>query len=423
MKRFFVILLFISSVPSFALEPKKDSTDRRSYSNELGFFQKAERELNDPRFMFHDDKIDMDMGIGGTVGVKGAYTFAGSVYSASFQPAMINIPAYSNSFQVTPQSCELHAKARAKLFGHKIIAFVKFQGENTDKFYVKLDQAYISVDGFSAGLIPSFFNDLESGVRADAMSNQQSDVTHPLIGYTFRKNGWEGAISAELADIDMSKFIDLGIESNYQPMPDFVIHGKKRWDKGHVQLGAVFRNLTYWKSEKTEEEFLSKSGNGHAFGWGLSLSGNYLPSKSLKLSYALIGGAGISKYADILAPAQIDVGIKYIQDKEYTMSGVPLVSASLMAQYWWRENLSSSFVLQYARTFMDSFIIADEMDRSNLLGLANIYWYMSDFAYVGLQYMYGRRSVYEIPDYLEHVAQKSTVGNAHRVTAVLKFMF
>jgi len=431
MKRILSLFLLFAALPSFALEPKKDSLDRRVYTDELGFFQKAERELNDPRFMFHDDAIDMDLGIGGTVGVKGTYTFAGSMYADAFKPAMINIPPYSNSFMVSPQSCELHAKARAKLFGHKIIAFVKFKGSSTNGFSVSMDQAYISFDGFSAGLVPSFFNDLESGVRTDAVNNPQSDVTNPLVGYTYRKNNWEAAISAEKAYISMDEsFSKLGIYSNYQPMPDFVIHGKRRWNKGHVQLGAVFRNLTYLKTPLEDPTHDYPKGDGHTFGWGLSLSGNYVPFKALKFSCSLVGGQGISKYIDIFEPTGMDIAVvdvKSIEDssaKEYTMKGVPMISASLMAQYWWMENLSSSFVLQYGHCFQNSFITnIDDLDKNLALALANIYWYMSDFAYVGLQYSFGYRDVNAIFPEMEGAEAPSNKGAAHRLSAVLKFMF
>jgi len=431
MKRILSLFLLFAALPSFALVPKKDSLDRRVYTDELGFFQKAERELNDPRFMFHDDKIDMDLGIGGTVGVKGTYTFAGSLYADGFKPAMINIPSYSNSFMVSPQSCELHVKARAKLFGHKIIAFVKFKGASTNGFSVSMDQAYISFDGFSAGLVPSFFNDLESGVRTDAVSNPQSDVTNPLIGYTYKKNNWEAAISAEKAYVSMDDaFSKLGVYSNYQPMPDFVLHGKRRWEKGHVQLGAVFRNLTYLKTPQKEHPAVDTKGNGHIFGWGLSLSGNYVPFKALKLSCALVGGQGISKYIDIFEPTGMDIAVTNVKDvKEtgeqvYTMKAVPMISASVMAQYWWMENLSSSFVLQYGHCFQNSFITdVDDLDKNLALALANIYWYMSDFAYVGLQYSFGFRNVNAIfPEY-EGSPMPSNKSGAHRISAVLKFMF
>ena len=409
--------LFLSALTLYSMEPQRDTINHRKFTDELGFFQKAERELSDPRFMFHDDKFGMDLGIGGTVGIMGSYTYAGAIQASSFAPAKIDVPSdFSNSFMANLSECELHAKARMSIKNHKIVAFLKIRGDQTK---VAVNQAYISLDGFSAGLIPTFFSDLEAGVHMEGCCAPQADLGHPLFGYTLKKNGWEFAVAAEEAAFSMDSYQFAGIGSNYQPMPDMTLHIKTRWKWGHVQLGAIFRNLTYWA--RPEGTLIAAEGkNGHCPGWGLALSGNIKPSEKLKLSYFLEGGRGIAKYMSIFSPLNLEVALsKEEQDGYSVLETVPLLSGSLMAQYNWTDFLTSSAVLQYAKCFSLSDASVSDNVSHLIMGAVNIFWNIGDFADLGLEYMYGRRNEYA--DY--SLTPGQPYGNAHNFSIFMKYMF
>ena len=409
--------LFLSALTLHAMEPVRDTIDHRKFSDELGFFQKAERELNDPRFMFHEDDFGMDLGIGGTVGVMGSYTYEGAVLSSYFAPANIDVPSdFSNSFLAKLSGCELHAKARMSIKNHKIVAFLKVSGDATK---IAVEQAYISLDGFSAGLIPTFFSDLEAGVHMEGCCAPQADLRHPLFGYTLKKNGWEFAVSAEEASVNVDSYEFVGTGSNYQPVPDIALHVKTHWNWGHVQLGAIFRDLTYWA--RPDGTVISSEGkNGHCFGWGLALSGNIKPSEKLKFSYVFEGGSGISKYMHIFSPLDLEMGLcKYQEDGYSVLKPIPLFSGALMAQYSWNKYLTSSAVLQYAKRFELDGVSADDSVSHLILGAVNLFWNIGDFADLGIEYMYGRRNEY--PD--SSLSPWQPYGNAHNLSVVMKYMF
>lgn len=412
--------MLLLSLPAAGKLTVRDTIDHRIYTRELGFYQKAERELSDPRFMLHDDANDVDFGIGGTVGAQASYTVHGALASYKFSPAKIDVPTYSsNAFMANPFNCELHAKVRAKLFGHKIISFIKIKTD--DDLKISLGQAYISFDGFSIGIIPSFFSDLEAGVKSGGTVVPQPDKSQPLIGYTFRWKQFEAALSLEKAAFQLDAYKIKGVASNFQPMPDIAGHFKHYWDKGHVQLGVVVRNLSYWARDEETAQTGADGINAYTLGIGGSLSGNFKLSDRLKFSYVLAGGKGIARYLDIFSPLNIEVGLtNRVTSEGYAiLDAQPIFNSSLMAQFWWTDFLSSSVILQYAHAFdMPGFTPSDSA-RNICFATANLFWYLNDSAYAGIEYMFGSRSEYAN---LSKCPSKP-FGLAHRFALVLAYQF
>lgn len=69
----FVLLSAGTAKASTNVTAVKDSTINRSireYVEEVGFYQKANRDLGDPRFMFSDSKGNVDFGINAILGSK-----------------------------------------------------------------------------------------------------------------------------------------------------------------------------------------------------------------------------------------------------------------------------------------------------------------------------------------------------------------
>lgn len=401
--------------------PAQDSTRKaaiREYVEEIGFYQKANRDLGDPRFMLSDSKGKIDFGIGGTCKVTTFYGFGGEAPEMSFRPSAISIPTDpSPGYNMSMSGTEVHFKAKTDIGGHKLGAFIKI-GSNHKK-EISLSKAYISYDNFSIGLIPSFFMDLEVGVMTTGLGfSSQVDVTHPLIGYTFRPNSkWSIATAIEWPEVNLSGYdASVGIATTYQPVPDFAAHVKYRFNKGHIQLGAVARYLTYWTymyPVSSDADGL----NGHEFGFGVSLSGNYKPTSKLKLSWELSAGRGYANYLSNLSDLSLDLGINAIFGSKYpTMSALPATSDQIAAQYDFSKKFSSSIIIGYSHCGKGDRVVKYDNFRESYSAIANFFWNIDEYSYLGVEYLFGTRKIYANegePDF----------GRAHRLALVMAYCF
>ena len=428
MKKSFFLILACVCVLTAQARVKRDTTsvDIREYTNEPGYFQKANRDLNDPRFMFHDDKTNFDFGVGGTVEAACYYGFNGALPSSAFTPDVIAVPTdRSNMFGTKIGGSELHAKARVYWKNHKVTGYIKFGGDSNNK--IELKEAYISFDGFSIGKIPSFFTDLEFGVMGRMTVSTQSDVSQPLVGYTYRhKKGWEVAVAIERANLRMEDYSIDNVNWSYQTMPDITAHVKYRWDKGHVQLGGVLRRMTYcaydsiWAKSLDRPILASDGKNMHVWGYGVSLSGNYKPTKGLTLSAIVNGGKGIAKYTDYCSDLNLDLGYSNKEDGNYqVMEALPLASAAFSAQYEWQKKFSTAVQFGYARCFQKETTPYVDAFKSCTFASANVFYYIKDWAFIGLEYLYGKRTEYADPK----VPKPRHYGHSNRVVLVGAFMF
>lgn len=426
-KIFLSVLLFAAALPALAEVRDTMHVNIREYNNELGFYQKANRDLGDPRFMFYDDKTHIEFGVGGTVRVTPYVSFAGETsQGAPFLSGTIEIPTnMASSFGTVLSGTEVHFKARSYLGKHKIIAYLQM-GARMDGS-VGLNQAYISFNGLSAGLIPSFFMDLEVGSMTIGLCpDVQVDKSHPLIGYThpFGKN-WSAGLAVEHPGLDVSAFSfvksgkNYGIDREYQPAPDISAHVKYRWENGHVQIGGLFRNMVY-SAYKDPDDPVETWLPRYRFGYGVSLSGNYKPVKDLKLSFQAVYGAGISNYISHLAASDLELYLAGYDAEGYSnMAPIPLAAGMLSTQYNFGK-CSVSLVGEYNRLaklrFGGQATSADGYKESFAI-LGNFFWNITNYAYIGIEYNFGMRFRYSA------LGTTHTSGMANRFSAVLAYCF
>lgn len=413
---------FILSTAGTAQVKDSVRTNIREYNDELGFYQRANRDQGDPRFMFYDEKAGLDFGIGGTAKVTSYYGFLGTTGltdGSSFHSDAVTIPTDNTStFGNSIAASEIHAKARAYWHGHKMIAFLKVGGKQDGT--AKFKQAYISLDGLSLGLIPSFFMDMEAGVMTTGMGpDSQVDHATSLVGYTHRfGDHWSLAAAAEEASLNLDHYETyVGVATDFQPLPDVTTRLKYRWDRGHLQLAAVARDLTYW-AIPTKVVHFNQGENRHCFGYGLSFSGNFKPVEPLKISWQVVGGRGIASYISDFASIKSDVGLRGTTKNDLSLMGaIPVASGMVAAQYNWGDRFSSSAIISRSRCFEAEDVHNYEIIKGTWTATANFFWNLSDYAYFGIEYIFGYRE--NIP----LLGVNGHNGHANRVGAVLAFLF
>lgn len=394
------------------------NTNIREYKDELGFFQRANRDPGDPRFMFYDSEGKVDFGIGGTANISAGLGFDGAVGTMKFRPSLITVPSdYTTSFGTKISSSEVHFKARSRIKGHKITAYIKLSGN--DNNIVELSQAYISFDGLSIGKIPSFFMDLEVGPMTTGIGiTNQVDNTHPLFGYTLRLGEkWTIAAAAEMPSLNLDHYGEKpgSVGTNYQPAPDIALHGKFRWKNGHLQAGAVLRNLAYW-SISPNPKFNTDGVNQYLVGYGFSFSGNYRPIERLKLSWEAVYGKGIAEYLPDFSKVNMSVGLNdRKEDGLAKMSTIPVFGAFAAVQYNWSQSFSSSLLAGYSRCYQQDGVQYYDNFKSSFHTTVNFFWNISDFAYAGIEYLFGHKATYA------NVPGIDNTGHASRF--VLQFVY
>lgn len=431
MKKTFLILAVLTLVSAQAASAKislRDTvshhTDIRDYNDELGFFQKANRDQGDPRFMFADEGGNYEFGIGGKVTISEFIGFSGELndFNLKFLSSNIAIPTDETNYFATKAACTLNFKARAKVGKRKLLAFLCLKGHSMKD--ISIDQAYISYGGLSFGMIPSFFMDLEVGPMTSGLGpDSPVDFTHTLLGYKHKfSDHWTAAFAMENAALDVDHYgTTYRIWSNFQPMPDLTGNVKYKGDKGHIQLGLLFRYMAYWSLDK-EKQYNYEGWCGHCPGYGISLSANLKPADWLKLSAQFVYGRGIADYLPNIADSYLNVGIYDKKHDQYNMlKAIPVCDGVVAAQINWSKNLSSSLLAGYTHRFNAEGVTAYDSFRTSHYIIGNVFYYIKDFAYAGLEFIHGDKTIdpIGIPD----SDIDFTHGHASRLALSVAFLF
>lgn len=429
MKKFLLLFLSCSVFAVMQAQSFKEYKEGISdYNPELGYFQKAHTDLGDPRFMFTDNTGNFTFGVGATVHLTGYFDFLGSIDDYTFKPCMIHVPTYTtNHLGLTMSNTEFHIKAKSYLGKHKLIAYVQVNNKAKEwsNNEIRLQQAYISWNNFSVGRTYSFFMDLEAGPMTVDMQGPNAQVgrTHCLVGYTLPINDkWTFAVAAEEPSFNVLNTQQYGVGTDFQPAPDVAMHIKYKGKIGHVQLGGLARCLAYYSTIYNGVTFESGQGleNVKTFydpGFGVSLSGKINATSWLSLSAQITGGTGISAYINDLDDMNINFGLINPTLGQYLkMNAVPSEGGYASAEIRWNEELRSSLIYGFTHVNKPTNMILYENLKSSQYFAANLFWYYSQYFFIGVEYLHGYKTIYAAEGELDH-------AHANRIDATVTYRF
>lgn len=398
----------------------QDKTNNTEYNPEIGYFQKAYTDLGDPEFMYGNEKFTM--GLGGTVRASAFFDLHGSPdgSAAKFSASKLSVPTdNANKFGMSASSSELHLKARSHIGKHTIIAFIKALGNDNDD--VKLNQAYVSIDGLTIGKVYSFFMDLEAGAKTVDLLGPNTQIANiqPLIGYTLPLGKhWTFGVSAEKPEVKAEERPEWGVELDNQSMPDFVLKAKYKWNTGSIQVSGLVRNMSFWKHERGT--VLANEGETrHTLGWGAALSGTFRPTKSIQISFQDYYGKGISRYINDISSLQLDMGVTSFNASTglcEEMEPIPIHGGYIACSCKWTKSLSSNFLWGYLNVkHPDGMNISDNLKLSTY-GAANLFYTVNKYCSIGLEYTGGIRKNYKEAD-------EDDTGEGNRINTTFIFQF
>ena len=393
------------------------------YTEEEGFFRMAYRDASDPTFMFTDRRGDFSFGVGGTVRAGAFYDIGGSIDDCKFNTSKIPVPTdRKNHFGYTLDNSNVYLKARGKARGVKIAAFLQLTSSADN---IVLYQAYVSLGRFSLGKTHSFFVDLESGVRTIDLRgpNTQVDCTHPLIGYSQSfGTHWSMGVALEQPTEITSDFADVvNVSAEYNRLPDVAARVKWRGQRGHVQLGGIVRELSYWASNEGFSN-ATKGKSFYKYGYGLALSGSVRPSERLTISGQFVAGRGIATYIQDLSGLYADMQVN-VESYQRALGGMgyarlepaPATGGYLGAGYRFAPRIEASAVVGYCHLRCDKDMDMATDFHSSLYATVNLVYFISDNCMAGIEYANGRREAY--------VVQGDDAGVAGRLNACFVYRF
>ena len=211
------------------------------------------------------------------------------------------------------------------------------------------------------------------------------------------------------------------IEEEFQNIPDFVIHGKYKGDIGHVQVGAIFRYLSYYNYN----DITGEGNTERRFGWGASASGSLFIAKKCIFSGQFFIGKGIASYVNDLAAAQVDlVKMVYLPTGEASMETAPMTGFYVSLQALWSARLSSSFIYGYTHLFQYEnykYGMGDRFLKSTHYAAVNLFWEIHPDLTIGAEYLFGMKDLRYYDT--KPVDKSSLYGVANRLDFMLNYSF
>ncbi len=365
--------------------------------------------------------------LGGQVKADMLYTFnqTSGLSEDLFQTRTISATggAESGRFRAHARETRLNLDVRAPTDYGDLKAFTEFDlfggssatfpQEQVNGYEIRLRHAYVQVGQFLVGQTWSTFNDPASFAETldFAQVNGESFVRQPQARWTSKPvSGFNFSVAAENPEGDISDNTapGTGRRTNSDNMPDLI--GNVRYEQGwgHLQAGALYRQL------KIEGDATDPTFNDTASGYGVNLSGKIktpVINEKDNLKFQVNYGEGIGRYINDLQltgtetfDAAIDAGNDSIDPLE-AMGGY--VSYQMVFSDKWRSNLTGGYVYVDQPGYQPATAM-----ESTKYGAANLIWSPVSKLDLGIEFLYGERK-----------NNDGNEGDASRVQGSVRYMF
>lgn len=270
---------------------------------------------------------------------------------------------------------------------------VIFLGHNSTPV-IQIHHLYMKYRGFTAGYVVSTFTDLKSEPYSIDFGgpNAMTLVRHPNIYYTLKfgkDKMWTAQLGLDMPD--MASFTTSSVEKKiYQRMPDIPFFIQRSWAGGNgwLRASAIFRDLQF----RYVGDGGGKIGNKSEFGWGVKLDGKTPICGGLSACWQGVYGKGIASYIQDLSGEGMDLITKVNGNKD--MTAVPVWGAYGSLQYNFGKCAFLNFTYSQVRTYADKFQGIGDLYKYGQYVTSNLIFNISDFAQIGVEYLWGRRRNY-----------------------------
>ena len=168
------------------------------------------------------------------------------------------------------------------------------------------------------------------------------------------------------------------LQSN-APGPDGAIRLRQEFERGHIQVAAVFRSI---QASVTTTPPKTDS----VFGWGINASAGVRAFGKDNAIFAVAAGHGISRYLQDTS----GLGIDAEPASTTSLKATPAIGVEASYQHYWFKRLRSSAIYSYAAVNNTAFFsaLAAPYNHATYTG-ANMIWNPYGSLNVGAEFLYG----------------------------------
>jgi hypothetical protein len=304
--------------------------------------------------------------------------------SDSFVPSSIPIPLGSGpgNFIASIRGSRVMADFRIPV-GDRGIArtFIQFDffGANgataprLRHFYAQLDDVLVG---------QTFTNFMDPDAFADSLdlqgANSAVSVRVPQARYSFGLGGGRSAyVSIEVPASSINFSVAGTPVTTTTPAPDGTLRFRNEWERGHIQLASVFRDLGVQ---------LPSGPHQSTFGWGVNATGEVEVHGKDSIVAQVAYGHGIARYVGDTAGLGLDAAP--VSPTNLSLRALPLFGTYASYQHYWLPALRSSATGSFVRVQNTAFQPANTYHQSTYSS-ANLIWNPVGSLDLGAEFLYG----------------------------------
>lgn len=307
-----------------------------------------------------------------------------SVLGDSFVPSSIPIPSVSGpaNFITSIRGSRISADFRIPV-GDRGLARTFFQldffGAN-GATAPRLRHFYAQLDNILVG--QTFTNFMDPDAFADTLDTQGVNsgvsVRVPQGRYSFPLGGGASAsFSVEVPASNISFSVNGTPAVPFTPAPDGTFKFRNEWERGHIQLASVFRNLGAQLPSGSRET---------VFGWGVNGTGGVEVYGKDNIVLGVAYGHGMSRYVGDTAPLNLDAAPKTQAD--LSLRALPLVATYGSYQHYWTSGVRSNGTFGFVQVQNTAFQPANTYHKSTYSS-ASLIWNVVGSLDLGVEGIYG----------------------------------
>ena len=314
----------------------------------------------------------------------------------SFDPRTIPVDgSEGGNSQLHARETRLFLDARSQVEGKELKLFVEsdFYGSGNA---LRLRHAYGSYGGLLAGQTWSTFVDdnnfpntldFESPMAFPSIRQAQLRWTAKLGTAV----SWAAAVEDNKSSIEPPAGVAGKAEYS---MPDLVTRIRFEGSRGHA-FASAFLGRARFRPDVGEPD-------NEAL-WGMLLSGKFKPFGKDSAYGQLTFGEGVGRYRGALTA---------VPDANGQLHAPGLVALMGGYEHYWDERVSSNAVVSRASSDEKDFYAPEANKLLDYAAVNLLYWFLKDRAWVGVEYLHGRREVFD-----------ERTGSANRLHFAVRFNF
>jgi hypothetical protein len=163
----------------------------------------------------------------------------------------------------------------------------------------------------------------------------------------------------------------------FTPAPDGTFRFRNEWQRGHIQLASVFRNLGAQLPNGSRET---------AFGWGVNGTGGMEVYGKDNFVLQLAYGHGIARYVGDTAGLNLDAAPRSATN--LSLEALPLFATYGSYQHYWTPAVRSNATFGFVQVQNTQFQPAITYHKSTYSS-ANLIWNPVGTLNLGAEFMYG----------------------------------